>query len=178
MTCRPFALGSVLSASAHHLMENRASLAGYLGGSPLYGTAKHGVVGLLRSLKHLATPHKIAISLVAPATTVSPILLAAYQKQDMTPEAYAQEMKSQGVPMNRVESVALAGQSNSTCRFQLSLTKSWIRGLHLASYSRAPHTTGNPGEWSWATHSIRQDVRLRAGLGEDTAAMDGQRNAG
>src|SRR5271170_4673529 len=53
-----------------------ASLAGYLAsaGAPLYSAAKHGIVGLMRALKNDLATVNIAISVVAPGITVTPIL--------------------------------------------------------------------------------------------------------
>lgn len=89
-----------------------ASLAGYLAsaGLPLYSAAKHGVVGLMRALKQECVKLSIAISVVAPGITVTPILTAtnAPLGHHVQPEAYASEMAKQGVPINKPESVALA----------------------------------------------------------------------
>ncbi|KAF2710647.1 NAD(P)-binding protein [Pleomassaria siparia CBS 279.74] len=103
----------------HYLRKNReggtialtASLAGYLAsaGAPLYSAAKHGVVGLMRALKQECAKVNIAISVVAPAITVTPILASSNRELDeKTPDAYAKEMAGHGVPLNKPESIALA----------------------------------------------------------------------
>jgi NAD(P)-dependent dehydrogenase (short-subunit alcohol dehydrogenase family) len=87
-----------------------ASLAGYLAsaGAPLYSAAKHGVVGLMRALKQECMKLNIAISVVAPAITVTPLLTDNNRQMKTTPDAYAKEMAKVGVPINTPESVALA----------------------------------------------------------------------
>ncbi|KAJ4294511.1 hypothetical protein N0V90_008202 [Kalmusia sp. IMI 367209] len=110
-----------------------ASVAGYLGftGAPFYSAAKHGdsqarlimtttldsnidiipigVVGLLRCLKAETSKLNISISCIAPGITITPLLNASETSpSDRTPEAYAKQMAAAGVPINRVESVALA----------------------------------------------------------------------
>jgi NAD(P)-dependent dehydrogenase (short-subunit alcohol dehydrogenase family) len=87
-----------------------ASLAGYLAsaGAPLYSAAKHGVVGLMRALKQECMKLNIAISVVAPAITVTPLLTGNNRQMKTTPDAYAKEMAKVGVPINTPESVALA----------------------------------------------------------------------
>ncbi|KAF1940792.1 NAD(P)-binding protein [Clathrospora elynae] len=87
-----------------------ASLAGYLAsaGAPLYSAAKHGVVGLMRALKQECAKLHIAISVVAPAITVTPILTANNPRIAAPPDVYAKEMAKAGVPINKPESIALA----------------------------------------------------------------------
>lgn len=93
-----------------------ASLAGYLGtaGMHMYSAAKHGVVGLMRSLKHECAGLNIAISVVAPAITLTPLILATDSSMVKMPEGrmsaeeHARELRQAGVTVNRVESVALA----------------------------------------------------------------------
>ncbi|EMD97726.1 hypothetical protein COCC4DRAFT_174088 [Bipolaris maydis ATCC 48331] len=88
-----------------------ASLAGYLGsaGAPLYSAAKHGLVGLLRALKHECAKLRIAISLVAPGITVTPILAQGLPAlRDLPPEEHAREMAKWGVPINSPDAVARA----------------------------------------------------------------------
>lgn len=124
----------------HYLRKNKeggqiamtASLAGYLAsaGAPLYSAAKHGkisivsyilehdgdrltdlgIVGLMRALKQECAKLNIAISVVAPAITVTPILTdnnRSYRGK-IAPEEYAQQMEKVGVPINKPESIALA----------------------------------------------------------------------
>lgn len=87
-----------------------ASLAGYLAsaGAPLYSAAKHGVVGLMRALKQECAKLDIAISVVAPAITVTPILTGNNRRMAASPDVYAREMAKVGVPINQPESIALA----------------------------------------------------------------------
>ncbi|KAL6707921.1 hypothetical protein ACN47E_003595 [Coniothyrium glycines] len=87
-----------------------ASLAGYLAsaGAPLYSAAKHGVVGLMRALKQECAKLAIAISVVAPAITVTPILTGNNRKLNVNAEVYARDMAKVGVPINKPESIALA----------------------------------------------------------------------
>lgn len=87
-----------------------ASLAGYLAsaGAPLYSAAKHGVVGLMRALKQECAKLDIAISVVAPAITVTPILTGNNRRMAASPDVYAKEMAKVGVPINKPESIALA----------------------------------------------------------------------
>jgi NAD(P)-dependent dehydrogenase (short-subunit alcohol dehydrogenase family) len=87
-----------------------ASLAGYLAsaGAPLYSAAKHGIVGLMRALKQECLKLNIAISVVAPAITVTPILTGNNRRMEASPDVYAKEMAKAGVPINKPESVALA----------------------------------------------------------------------
>ena len=88
-----------------------ASLAGYLAsaGAPLYSAAKHGIVGLMRALKNDLAKLNIAISVVAPGITVTPIL--AQERKDLGTsdiDKWATGMQERGVPINKAESVALA----------------------------------------------------------------------
>ncbi|KAF2273249.1 NAD(P)-binding protein [Westerdykella ornata] len=103
----------------HYLRKNKeggqivltASLAGYLAsaGAPLYSAAKHGVVGLMRALKQECAKLHIAISVVAPAITITPIISGNNRSMmDKAPEAYARDMAARGVPINKPESIALA----------------------------------------------------------------------
>ncbi|OAL48870.1 NAD(P)-binding protein [Pyrenochaeta sp. DS3sAY3a] len=87
-----------------------ASLAGYLAsaGAPLYSAAKHGVVGLMRALKQECAKLNIAISIVAPAITVTPILTRNNRRIDEDADVYASKMAEVGVPINKPESIALA----------------------------------------------------------------------
>ncbi|EOA81156.1 uncharacterized protein SETTUDRAFT_182182 [Exserohilum turcica Et28A] len=87
------------------------SFAGYLAsaGAPLYSAAKHGIVGLMRALKQECAKVSISISVVAPAITVTPILLANNPFIGATsPDTYAADMEKAGVPINKPESIALA----------------------------------------------------------------------
>lgn len=64
--------------------------------------AKHGVVGLLRGLRHTAPRDKIAISLVAPAITATPILSSATSEFGQV----VSQLTSAGVPINTPERIA------------------------------------------------------------------------
>ncbi|CAI6338087.1 unnamed protein product [Periconia digitata] len=91
-----------------------ASLAGYLGtsGMHMYSAAKHGVVGLMRALKHECRELGIAISVVAPAITETPLILATESPRVQrpgdgeVPGQHAARLREGGVSVNRVESVA------------------------------------------------------------------------
>jgi NAD(P)-dependent dehydrogenase (short-subunit alcohol dehydrogenase family) len=88
-----------------------ASLAGYLSsaGAPLYSAAKHGIVGLMRALKNDLATLDIAISVIAPGITKTPIL--SQERKDLQPqniEEWAAGMQKLGVPMNKAETIALA----------------------------------------------------------------------
>lgn len=86
-----------------------ASLAGYLAsaGAPYYSAAKHAIVGLMRALKREVAALKMAISVVAPGITDTPILVQE-RAGGKTGAQHAAEMKGRGVPVNKAESVALA----------------------------------------------------------------------
>lgn len=83
-----------------------ASLAGYLAsaGAPLYSAAKHGVVGLMRALKNDLATLGIAISVVAPGITLTPIISGRQPGQSL--QDWAEKMRAQGVPINSPEEVA------------------------------------------------------------------------
>lgn len=87
-----------------------ASLAGYLAsaGAPLYSAAKHGIVGLMRALKNDLATVDIAISVVAPGITVTPIL--SQERIDIKAggiDEWAAGMQKLGVPINKAETIAL-----------------------------------------------------------------------
>jgi NAD(P)-dependent dehydrogenase (short-subunit alcohol dehydrogenase family) len=88
-----------------------ASLAGYLAsaGAPLYSAAKHGIVGLMRALKNDLAKVNIAVSVVAPGVTKTPIL--SQERKDLQPhniDEWAAGMQKLGVPINKAETIALA----------------------------------------------------------------------
>jgi NAD(P)-dependent dehydrogenase (short-subunit alcohol dehydrogenase family) len=88
-----------------------ASLAGYLAsaGAPLYSAAKHGIVGLMRALKNDLATVDIAIPVVAPGITVTPIL--SQERIDIKAggiDEWAAGMQKLGVPINKAETIALA----------------------------------------------------------------------
>jgi hypothetical protein len=62
----------------------------------------------MRALKQECRKLNIAISVVAPAITVTPILSTNNRQMAKTPEQYAKEMAVAGVPINKPESIALA----------------------------------------------------------------------
>ena len=87
-----------------------ASLAGYLAsaGAPLYSAAKHGIVGLMRALKNDLATVDIAVSVVAPGITITPIL--SQERKGLGPDdidKWAAGMQKIGVPINKAHSVAL-----------------------------------------------------------------------
>ena len=84
-----------------------ASLAGYLAsaGAPLYSAAKHGVVGYLRALKSDCAKARIAISVIAPGITLTPIVLG--RRTGQTIEEWGKDMEDHGVPINNAETIAL-----------------------------------------------------------------------
>ena len=62
----------------------------------------------MRALKQECAKVNIAVSVVAPAITVTPILSTGNREANKTPEQYASEMSGVGVPINKPESIALA----------------------------------------------------------------------
>ena len=62
----------------------------------------------MRALKQECAKVHIAISVVAPAITVTPILTANNRRMAASPDVYAAEMAKVGVPINKPESIALA----------------------------------------------------------------------
>ncbi|GAB7361917.1 hypothetical protein MBLNU230_g1955t1 [Neophaeotheca triangularis] len=86
-----------------------ASLAGYLAsaGAPHYSAAKHAVVGLMRALKREVAALQVAISVVAPGITDTPILTQE-RGPGKTGAQYAADMAARGIAVNKAESVALA----------------------------------------------------------------------
>ena len=84
-----------------------ASLAGYLAsaGAPLYSAAKHGVVGYLRALKGDCAKVGIALSVIAPGITLTPIILG--RRTGQTLDEWGKEMGDRGVPINNAETIGL-----------------------------------------------------------------------
>ncbi|KAK6530507.1 hypothetical protein TWF694_003855 [Orbilia ellipsospora] len=110
------ATADTIKLAIHHMRKNNggkgsgsivctASLAGYLAskGLPLYSAAKFGVVGLMRSLKNDVSKLNIAISVVAPAITVTP-LLTKEGTRNLSSEV--ETMTNFGVPLNKVETIS------------------------------------------------------------------------
>jgi NAD(P)-dependent dehydrogenase (short-subunit alcohol dehydrogenase family) len=62
----------------------------------------------MRALKQECAKLNIAVSVVAPAITVTPILSSGNHEASKSPEAYAKELAVVGVPINKPESIALA----------------------------------------------------------------------
>lgn len=62
----------------------------------------------MRALKQECLKLNIAISVVAPAITVTPILTGNNKRMAAKPDVYAREMSALGVPINKPESIALA----------------------------------------------------------------------
>ena len=100
-----------------------ASLAGYLAsaGAPLYSAAKHGksswlreilqtdsigIVGLMRALKNDTATLGIAVSVVAPGITLTPIISGRKPGQSLGNWAIA--MRKEGVPINDPAEIARA----------------------------------------------------------------------
>ncbi|RDW76168.1 hypothetical protein BP5796_06989 [Coleophoma crateriformis] len=85
-----------------------ASLAGYLAsaGAPLYSAAKHALVGLMRALKNDLATLNIAISVVAPGITITPILSG--QRPGESLENWAKRFRALGVPINDPDEIATA----------------------------------------------------------------------
>ena len=63
---------------------------------------------MMRALKQECAKVNIAISVVAPAITVTPIISSGNRETGMTAQAWADEMAKAGVPINKPESIALA----------------------------------------------------------------------
>lgn len=63
------------------------------------------MVGYLRALKGDCAKVGIAISVIAPGITLTPIILG--RKTGQTLEEWGQDMSDRGVPINNVETVAL-----------------------------------------------------------------------
>lgn len=84
-----------------------ASLAGYLAsaGAPLYSAAKHGVVGYLRALKSDCAKVGVALSVIGPGITLTPIVSGRKEGQSL--EDWGKDMGDRGVPINNAETVAL-----------------------------------------------------------------------
>lgn len=84
-----------------------ASLAGYLAsaGAPLYSAAKHGVVGYLRALKSDCAKVGVALSVIGPGITLTPIVSGRKEGQSL--EDWGKDMGDRGVPINDAETVAL-----------------------------------------------------------------------
>lgn len=112
------ATADTVKLAIHHMRKNdggkgsgtivcTASLAGYLAskGLPLYSAAKFGVVGLMRSLKNDVSRLNIAISVVAPAITVTPLLT---KDGTRTLDSEVNKMTNFGVPLNKVETISTA----------------------------------------------------------------------
>ena len=111
-----------------------ASLAGYLAsaGAPLYSAAKHGIVGLMRALKNDLATVGIAISVVAPGITVTPIL--SQERKDIKADGideWAAGMQKLGVPINKAETIALANERNEIdiLRRRMDASVLLIKGL-------------------------------------------------
>ncbi|KAH8821897.1 hypothetical protein F5884DRAFT_105261 [Xylogone sp. PMI_703] len=65
---------------------------------PLYSAAKHGVIGLMRAMKHIAPPLNVTVGCIAPGGTES----------NMFPIEAAEAFRAKGIPVNKAYSVALA----------------------------------------------------------------------
>ncbi|RFU26871.1 hypothetical protein B7463_g9468, partial [Scytalidium lignicola] len=65
---------------------------------PIYSTAKHGVVGLMRAVRNLAPALNVTVGCIAPGGTES----------NMFPNEAAEAFRAKGIPVNKAYSVALA----------------------------------------------------------------------
>ncbi|OQO14325.1 hypothetical protein B0A48_01201 [Cryoendolithus antarcticus] len=85
-----------------------ASLAGYLAsaGAPMYSAAKHGILGLLRSLKNDTATLSISMSIIAPGITLTDIVSG--RDPGETLNAWAIRMRKLGVPINDPGEIATA----------------------------------------------------------------------
>ncbi|KAF2872596.1 hypothetical protein BDV95DRAFT_542803 [Massariosphaeria phaeospora] len=122
------AASATTKLAIHYLRKNKeggqivltASLAGYIGsssvGMPFYCAAKHGIVGLMRAVHRPCRAHHIALSLIAPGITTTPmitttsILAPAAQglEQQQAHEIFSKDLAARGVPVNKPETVAAA----------------------------------------------------------------------
>lgn len=67
-----------------------------------------GLVGVMRALKQETANLNIAVSIVAPGITVTPLIIENRRDFNLDPQEYAEHMKQKGVPINSAETVALA----------------------------------------------------------------------
>ena len=103
-----------------------ASLAGYLAsaGAPLYSAAKHGVVGYMRALKQDCAKVGIAISVIAPGITLTPIILG--RRTGQTLDEWGKDMGSRGVPDQQRRDNCIDGSESNGARCE----SKWIRLSH------------------------------------------------
>ncbi|KDE05091.1 hypothetical protein MVLG_04531 [Microbotryum lychnidis-dioicae p1A1 Lamole] len=91
-----------------------ASMAGYAGqgGLPVYNAAKHGCIGLVRSMRFLAPAQGVYVSCVAPAITMTPLISSSLPyvpgSQSIIQASVEKAFVSAGVPMNTPQHVANA----------------------------------------------------------------------
>ena len=83
-----------------------SSVAGYLGqaGIPMYNASKHGVVALMRSLRHSLPKLGLAISVVAPAMTITNITKQFAKDSDK----YWDTLRKGGIAINTADAPAKA----------------------------------------------------------------------
>jgi NAD(P)-dependent dehydrogenase (short-subunit alcohol dehydrogenase family) len=62
----------------------------------------------MRALKHNCAKQNVAISVVAPAVTKTPLVLEGFSGDGQTLESFVKRLAKNGVPINKPESVALA----------------------------------------------------------------------
>lgn len=89
------------------VIVNTASIAGLMAYAPdpIYGAAKHGVVGFTRSMEHLKAEANIRVNCVCPGVVDTPMV--RFADRNMTPEEMAQRdafLKS--IPLIAPESIA------------------------------------------------------------------------
>lgn len=117
---------------------NTASIAGLMGYAPdpIYGAAKHGVVGFTRSLEYLQAEANIRVNCVCPGVVDTPMVRLA--DRGLTPEEMAQrDALLQSMPLIAPESIAEAVM-------QL-ITDDSLNGVAMAvTYGRPPRIVEAP----------------------------------
>ena len=85
-----------------------ASLTSYIPtpDAPMYSAAKHGILGLMGAMKRNLAKLNIAISVVAPGITKTPLLRGALGLDSI--EEWVRAMKRLGVAINTPDTVSLA----------------------------------------------------------------------
>lgn len=120
------------------VIVNTASIAGLMGylPDPIYGAAKHGVVGLTRSLEFLAAEANIRVNCVCPGVVDTPMV--RYTDRNMTEAELAQrEAFLKSIPLIAPETIAEAVM-------QL-ITDDSLNGVALAvTYGRPPRIVEAP----------------------------------
>jgi NAD(P)-dependent dehydrogenase (short-subunit alcohol dehydrogenase family) len=89
------------------VIVNTASIAGLMGymPDPIYGAAKHGVVGFTRSLEYLKAESNVRVNCVCPGVVDTPMV--RFADRNMTPEEMAaREAVLQQMPLIAPETIA------------------------------------------------------------------------